>query len=74
LLHVWTGGDGYEQFDEMYVEDEEWERFVFLFLPSIIHLACPLKLIMVLVSNRVVSRSMIELSKFIGKLTIHVGA
>jgi len=34
LLHVWTGGDRYEQFDEMYVEDEEWERFVFLF-PSL---------------------------------------
>jgi len=74
LLHAWTGGDGYEQFDEMYVEDEEWERFVFLFLFSIIHLACPLKLIVVLVLNRVVSRSMIELSKFIGKLIIHVGA
>lgn len=29
LLHVWTGGEcpqSYEQFDEMYVEDEEWER------------------------------------------------
>ncbi|KAF5358486.1 hypothetical protein D9756_001340 [Leucocoprinus leucothites] len=29
LLHAWTGGDGaqnYEQYDEMYVEDDEWER------------------------------------------------
>ncbi|KAJ7063434.1 mRNA capping enzyme, catalytic domain-containing protein [Mycena amicta] len=26
LLHVWCGDDRYEQYDSMYVEDEEWER------------------------------------------------
>lgn len=25
-LHTWLGGDRYEFFDEMEVEDDEWER------------------------------------------------
>ena len=25
LLHVWCGGPAYELYDEMYVEDDEWE-------------------------------------------------
>jgi mRNA guanylyltransferase len=32
LLHVWTGGEGnqakYEEYDEMYVDDDEWEKCV----------------------------------------------
>ncbi|KAJ7775028.1 mRNA capping enzyme, catalytic domain-containing protein [Mycena metata] len=27
LLHVWCGDTRYEQYDQMYVDDEEWERF-----------------------------------------------
>ncbi|KAF8969639.1 mRNA capping enzyme, catalytic domain-containing protein [Flammula alnicola] len=26
LLYVWCGGDKYEQYDDMYVEDREWEE------------------------------------------------
>ncbi|KAF4614655.1 hypothetical protein D9613_002626 [Agrocybe pediades] len=26
LLHVWNGGDRYEEYDDMYVEDQEWEE------------------------------------------------
>jgi hypothetical protein len=33
LLHTWTGGEKaqakYELYDELHVEDDEWERFVF---------------------------------------------
>lgn len=26
LLHVWCGGDKYEQYDDLHVEDKEWEE------------------------------------------------
>lgn len=26
LLYQWLGGDRYEQYDTMYVDDEEWEQ------------------------------------------------
>jgi mRNA guanylyltransferase len=26
LLHAWLGGEKYELYDEMFVEDEEWEK------------------------------------------------
>jgi len=38
LLHVWCGDDRgipkYEQYDEMYVDDEEWEKYVVIFACS----------------------------------------
>jgi mRNA guanylyltransferase len=26
LLYVWCGSQAYEPYDEMYVEDDEWEK------------------------------------------------
>lgn len=26
LLHVWCGGDKYEQYDHLLIEDKEWEE------------------------------------------------
>lgn len=36
LLHTWAGGKEYEYFDEMDVDDNEWEQSVYLFLFSVL--------------------------------------
>lgn len=72
LLHAWCGGEGtqtkYEEYDEMYVEDDEWEKFVSsLQIVSVF-------MISLIVSKRLVNRWMIGLLKCAGNQITRVGA
>lgn len=40
LLHVWCGSAKYEQYDELYVDDNEWEEYVSLLAFQLISNHC----------------------------------